>query len=32
MDFSHKVLANLVAKIGYGVEMAKIAKEMVYSN
>jgi len=27
VDFSHKVLSNLVAKIGFGVEMAKVAKE-----
>ena len=32
MDFSHKVLANLVANIGFGVEMTKVAKERVCSN
>ena len=32
MDFSHKVLANLVAKIGFGVDKAKISKEIVCSN
>ena len=29
VDFSHKFLANLVAKIGFGVEMANLAKERV---
>ena len=32
VDFSHKVLANLVAKIGFGVEMVKVSKERVCSN
>jgi len=32
VDFSHKVLANLVAKIGFGVDMAKVSKERVCSN
>lgn len=30
--FSHKFLVNLVAKIGFGVEMAKFSKERVCSN
>ena len=29
---SHKFLANLVANIGFGVEMDKVSKERVYSN
>ena len=32
MDGSHKFLANLVAKIGFGVEMTNVAKERVCSN
>ena len=32
VDGSHKFLANLVSKIGFGVEMAKVAKENVCSN
>ena len=32
VDGSHKFLANLVAKIGFGVEMANVAKEKVCSN
>ena len=32
VDFSHKVLSNLVAKIGFEVEMAKVAKERVCPN
>ena len=32
MDGSHKFLANLVSKIGFGVEMANFAKERVCSN
>ena len=32
VDASHKFLANIVAKIGFGVEMAKVAKERVCSN
>ena len=32
VDFSHKVLSNLVANIFFGVEMAKVAKERVCSN
>ena len=32
VDFPHKVLANLVSKIGFEVEMAKVAKEVVCSN
>ena len=32
VDGSHKFLANLVAKIGFGVEMANVAKERVCSN
>ena len=32
VDGSHKFLANLVAKIGFGVEMAKVTKERVCSN
>ena len=32
VDFSHKVLSNLVAKIGFGVGMAKVSKERVCSN
>jgi len=30
MDFSHKVLANLIVKIGF--EMVKVSKERVCSN
>ena len=29
LDFSHKVLSNLVAKISFGVDMAKVSKERV---
>jgi len=29
---SHKVLTNLVSKIIFGVEMAKVSKERVHSN
>ena len=29
VDFSHKVIANLVAKIGFGVETAKVSNEGV---
>jgi len=32
MDFSDKALTNLIAKIGFGVEMAKVSKERVCSN
>ena len=32
VDFPHKVLANLASKIGFGVEMAKVAKEGVCYN
>ena len=32
VDGTHKFLANLVAKIGFGVEMANAAKEKVCSN
>ena len=32
VDESHKFLSNLVAKIDFGVEMAKVAKERVCSN
>ena len=32
VDGSHKFLANIVAKIGFGVEMANVAKEKVCSN
>ena len=32
VGFSHKVLSNLISKIGFGVEMAKVAKERVCSN
>ena len=32
VDFSHKVLANIVSKIGFGVEMTKVSKERVCSN
>ena len=32
VDWSHKFLANLVAKIGFGVEMANVAKGRVCSN
>ena len=32
VDGSHKFLTNLVAKIGFGVEMATVAKERVCSN
>ena len=32
VDFSHKVLANVVAKIGFVVEMAYVSKERVCSN
>jgi len=32
MGGSHKVLSNLVSKIGFGVEMAIVTKEKVCSN
>jgi len=32
VDGSHKLLANLVAKIGFRVEMAKVSKERVCFN
>ena len=32
VDGSHKFLANLVAKIGFGVEMVNVAKERVCSH
>ena len=32
MDDSHKFLSNIVAKIGFGVEMANVSKERVCSN
>ncbi len=32
VDFSHKFLANLVAKIVFGFEMANVAKERVCFN
>jgi len=32
VDFSHKVLSNVISKIGFGVEMAKVSKERVCSN
>ena len=32
VDGSHKFLANLVAKIGFGVEMANVGKERECSN
>ena len=32
VDGAHKFLTNLVSKISFGVEMAKVAKEMVCSN
>ena len=32
VDFPNKVLANHVAKIGFGVEMAKVVKEGVCPN
>ena len=32
MDGSHKFLANLVAKIGFGVEMVNVTKESMCSN
>ena len=32
VDFPNKVLANYVAKIGFVVEMAKVAKEGVCPN
>ena len=32
VDCSHKFLGNLVTKIGFGVEMAKVSKERVCSN
>jgi len=32
VDGSHKFFANPVAKIGFGVEMANVAKERVCSN
>lgn len=32
MDGFPKFLANLIAKIGFGVDMAKVAKERVCSN
>ena len=32
VDFFHKSLAKHVSKIGFGVDMAKVAKEKVCSN
>ena len=32
VDLSHKVISILVAKISFGVEMAKVSKERVCSN
>ena len=32
VDFPNKVLSNHVAKIGFGVEMAKVAKEVACPN
>jgi len=32
VDVSHKFLANLVAKIGFGVEATNVSKERVCSN
>ena len=32
VDFPHKVLANNVAKVGFGVGMAKVSKEGVCPN
>jgi len=32
MDFSHNVFSNLVAKIGFRVEMANVSKERICSN
>ena len=32
VDGSHNFLANLVAKIGFGVDMANVSKERVCSN
>ena len=32
VDDSHKLLASLVVKICFGVEMAKVAKERVCNN
>ena len=32
VDGSHKFLSNLVAKIGFGVEMPNVSKERVCSN
>ena len=32
VDFSHNFFSNLVSKIGFGVEMTKVAKERVCSN
>ena len=32
LDGFHKFFANLIAKIGFGVEMANVAKESVCSN
>ncbi len=32
LDRSHKFLVNLVAKIGFGIEIASVAKERVCSN
>ena len=32
VDVSHKFLAKLVTKIGFGVEMANVSKERVCSN
>ena len=32
VDFSHKVVANLVAKIGFWVEMEKVYKEGLCPN
>ena len=32
VDDYHNFLDNLIAKIGFGVEMAKVSKECVHSN
>jgi len=32
VDGSHKFLANLISRIGFGVVMAKVSKERVCSN
>jgi len=32
VDFSHNLLAKLVAKISFRFDMAKVVKEIVYSN